>query len=199
MVCVTERRELSMIKLSFWLTYSTYNNARGKRKKRTTTKLMFVNYTTHLQLSLRVPGERTPLCVPMGPLWREVPVSTPFYTQVPGTLALCQALQRREIPVPWALRPISVSVTLPLLATGLILSRGHSYKVPWNWKPPLLRKKLCSMQQVLIVTSQKSGQTSIAQWKILHLLCSMKMHVTIFFLPELICNYIYVWKRPNFC
>jgi len=36
-----------MIKLSFWLTYSTYNNAREKRKKTTTTKkLMCVNYTT---------------------------------------------------------------------------------------------------------------------------------------------------------
>jgi len=35
-----------MIKLSLWLTYSTYSNAREKRKKTTTTKLMCVNYTT---------------------------------------------------------------------------------------------------------------------------------------------------------
>ena len=32
MVCVTERRELSMIELSLWLTYSTYSNAREKKE-----------------------------------------------------------------------------------------------------------------------------------------------------------------------
>jgi len=42
-----ERWELSMIKLSLWLTYSTYENAREKRKKTASTKkLMCVNYTT---------------------------------------------------------------------------------------------------------------------------------------------------------
>ena len=66
--------------------------------------------------------------------------------------------------------PISFPVTLLLLPTALILSRGHSYKVSWNWKPSLWRTKLCSMQYVLTNTSQKSGQTTIAQWKILHLL-----------------------------
>jgi len=39
MVCVTERRELSMIELRLWLTYSTCNNAREKRKKTTTKKI----------------------------------------------------------------------------------------------------------------------------------------------------------------
>jgi len=40
-----ERRELSVTKLSLWLTCSTYNNARKKRKK-ITKKLMCINYTT---------------------------------------------------------------------------------------------------------------------------------------------------------
>jgi hypothetical protein len=37
-----------MIELSLWLTYSTYSNAREKRKKTTTKKkkVMCVNYTT---------------------------------------------------------------------------------------------------------------------------------------------------------
>jgi len=43
-----ERRELSMIKLSLWLTYSTYKNPGEKRKKRTK-KLVCVNYTTKCQ------------------------------------------------------------------------------------------------------------------------------------------------------
>ena len=34
-VLVTERRELSMIKLSLWLTYSTYSKTGERRKKRT--------------------------------------------------------------------------------------------------------------------------------------------------------------------
>jgi len=67
----------------------------------------------------------------------------------------------------------SVPVTLPPLPIALILSRGHSYTVPWNWKPPLWRKNLCSMQRVLTITSQKSGQTSIAKWKNHHLLHAM--------------------------
>ena len=37
MVWVTERRELSVIELSLWLTYSTYSNA-GEKRKKTTTK-----------------------------------------------------------------------------------------------------------------------------------------------------------------
>jgi len=39
MVWVTEKWELSMIKLSLWFIYSVYNNAREKRKKTTTTKI----------------------------------------------------------------------------------------------------------------------------------------------------------------
>jgi hypothetical protein len=39
MVWVTESRELSMIELSLWLTYSTYNNVREKRKKTITKKI----------------------------------------------------------------------------------------------------------------------------------------------------------------
>ena len=39
MVSVTERRERSVIKLSLWLTYSTYSNAREKRKKTTGKKI----------------------------------------------------------------------------------------------------------------------------------------------------------------
>ena len=35
MVWVKERQELSVIKLSLWLTYSTYNNPGERRKKRT--------------------------------------------------------------------------------------------------------------------------------------------------------------------
>jgi len=51
MVWVTERRELSMIKLSLWFAYGAYNNAREKRMKTTTTKkLMCVNYTTQQHL-----------------------------------------------------------------------------------------------------------------------------------------------------
>jgi hypothetical protein len=46
MVWVTERREISMVELSLWLTYSTYNNAREKRNKTTTKKWMCVKYTT---------------------------------------------------------------------------------------------------------------------------------------------------------
>ena len=97
----------------------------------------------------------------------------PFQVPLTGRLAPCQAPQQRDIPVLWALLPISVPVTLPLLPTALILSRGHSYKVPWNWRPSLWLTKLCSMQHVLTVTSQKSGQTSVARWKILHLLHTM--------------------------
>jgi len=36
-----------MITLSLWLTYNTYKNARKKRNKTTTKKIMCVNYTTH--------------------------------------------------------------------------------------------------------------------------------------------------------
>ena len=47
MVRLQERRELSMIKLSLLLTYSTYNNRGERRKKRAQKKLMCINYTTH--------------------------------------------------------------------------------------------------------------------------------------------------------
>jgi len=87
-----------------------------------------------------------------------------------------------------------VPVTLPLLPIALTLSRRHSYKVTWNCKPSLWRTKLCSMQQVLTTTLQKSGQMSIA--KILHLLHTMTNAQYIFLLaqvnllaPELLFNF----------
>ena len=49
MECVTDRRELSMIKLSLWLTCSTYNDP-GEKRKKITKKLMCINYTTLLLL-----------------------------------------------------------------------------------------------------------------------------------------------------
>jgi len=54
MVWVTERWELSVIKLSLWLTYSTYstNNNPGEKRKKRTKELICINYTTvaHLRL-----------------------------------------------------------------------------------------------------------------------------------------------------
>ena len=109
-------------------------------------------------------------CVPMVPLCREVPISTPFfYTKVPGRLALCQAPQRRVIPTPCALLPLSVPVTLHLMSIALILSWGHSYKVPWNWKPSLWLTKLCSMQQAVDSTSYDTHGQALPKYNSTHI------------------------------